>query len=37
MIQYLSVDGDGNGIINNVDYNLWIKNKSKMGELSIQY
>jgi len=34
--QYLSVDADGNGVVNNQDFNLWTNNRSKVGILEIQ-
>jgi len=30
---YLPADADGNGIINNQDYNLWKANRSKVSVL----
>ncbi len=29
--QYLAEDGDGNGVVNNLDFNLWKKNESQVG------
>ena len=29
--QYLPEDGDGNGVVNNLDYNLWKKNEFQTG------
>ena len=34
--QYLPSDADGNGVINNIDFNLWKANGSKIGDISIQ-
>lgn len=34
---YKSTDADGNKITNNQDFNLWKKNKGKVGDNSIQF
>ncbi len=35
--QYMTWDGDGNGVSNAQDFNLWTNNRSKIGDLDIQF